>query len=102
MTIAFCDAERIERSRLANQLKHLIVQLDTSPCPDVLHPLLTDCTAAIEESLDVARDRERDPMPPTSELAWLTEMMLISEPREVVGVLRQIRRVLGRLDSRTE
>jgi len=102
MSVALRVAEDTDRSDLVAQLRDLVALLDRTPRLDALSPLVHDCNAALEESLGAARDRDgdHDPRSPTSrELAWLTEMMLVAEPQDLVVIMRQIRRLLGRIDT---
>jgi hypothetical protein len=100
---ALRKTEQPDRSGLVVHLRSLIGQLETTSCGGDLRPLLHECNAELERSLEVERDereRELDPISVTKrELAWLTERLLAAEPAEVAGILRRIRRVLARLDT---
>lgn len=102
MPLALRDTEHVDRNGIANRLQRLIAELDATASPDALPSLLHDCNAAIETSLELARYREREPVPPARELTSLAAMILTAEPCEVTGLMRQIRRVIGRLDAVAE
>jgi len=93
------SAEAIDRGLVMSLLERLIANLD-APHSENLGPLLHACDAALEAALEAARAHAREPSSPDGrELAWLVELLLTAEPRSIIGVLRQIRRVLGRIDA---
>jgi len=96
-------ARETYRGEVARLLANLIAKLDTAPRSEILCLLAKACDAAIETSLEGSHLRPAEPAPPTrSELASLLELLVAVDCREAIGVLRQIRRVIGRLDCRPQ
>lgn len=81
-------------------LADLIAKLDTLPRRETLSPLVSACDAAIEAELEALRERSVErPAPTRSELVSLRERLLTAHRGDAVGVLRQLRGALGRLDA---
>jgi hypothetical protein len=93
------EAER-DHPHVGCLLADLIAKLDTLPRLETLSPLVSACDEAIVAALEVLRERPVEPSPPTrSELVSLRERLLAANRREAVGLLRQLRGALGRLDA---
>jgi hypothetical protein len=104
-TPALSDPFRASRdaSRIANLLGALADLLDAKGSASSLTRIIAACDAAIVESLEAARDRKEEPAQPTShELTVLARMLQRAEPDDAVVLLRQIRRLLGRVDMRVD
>lgn len=92
------------RDSLAARLRALCDQLDGRAHPEPLRSLFDGCTEELEASLEAAPGRAPEAAPDlragaSRELAWLSERLLGAEAADVVGILRRIRRILGRLDA---
>jgi len=89
----------IDRNHVASLLGRLIVHLHAAPRDGIQRSLVRACDA-IEEAIEASRAGDRDPAVPAGrELAGLVDLLLTSEPQRILEVMRQIRRVLGRLDA---
>jgi hypothetical protein len=74
-----------------------------SPVDDRLHGSVAECNAALELFLEMQRDAcDRDELGATAgdDLRRLSRLLTLVERADVPLVLRQIRRVLARLDTR--
>lgn len=94
--------ERADSRAVASLLEEVVACLETSPSGRPLHAALARCNAAIESCLSAQRDsREHDdPEAALHELRQLSRLLAAADRSETAAVMRRIRRVLGRVDSR--
>jgi hypothetical protein len=89
--------------RLASLVNHVVACLDT-PTDELLYDAVARCSAALETQLEAQREREarerEDPLAAArDELLRLAQLLTAVDRGDVALVMRQIRRVLGRLDT---
>jgi hypothetical protein len=87
--------------RLASLVGDVVAQLET-PSEEALYGAIAECNAALEVCLELQRDvGDRDDLAATArdDLKRLSRLLMVAERADVPFVMRQIRRVLGRLDS---
>lgn len=79
---------------------NLLVRLTDSLGRPTARTLIDECDAAVLACLANARTDHDEPKAPTGdELARLAELVVKVSPRERLGVLREIRSALGRIDA---
>jgi hypothetical protein len=87
--------------RLAVAVGHVVVCLETASPDAQTQVVVGECNAAIEVYLELQRDDlDRDALAATAkdDLKRLARLLTVVDRTDVPFVLRQIRRVLGRLD----
>jgi hypothetical protein len=95
-------SDRIESralGRLTALIGEVIAGLERPTVGEPFHAVVARCNAALETCLEAERERELPVTTARDELQRLTQQ-LASGDAEVTQVLRQIRCVLGRLDTR--
>jgi hypothetical protein len=94
--------ERAESRAVASLVDEVVACLEESPVERPLHAAVARCNAAIESCLAAQRDgRDREePATARDELRHLARLLTAADRNEAVSVMRKIRRVLGRVDSR--
>jgi hypothetical protein len=84
--------------QLAALVGAAVTQLETGAPP---HHVVAECNAALEGCLEAQRDAREDRAPSsTDDLRRLARLLAVAERGDVVFVMRQIRRALGRFDAR--
>jgi len=86
--------------RLASLVIDVATQLDTAPGTAPL-PVVAECTEVLEDCLQAQRDArglDESMMATKDELKRLARLLTVVDRADLAIVLRQIRRVLGRLD----
>jgi hypothetical protein len=86
---------------LATLVGDVVSQLERSPADPPLQRMVAECNAALEGCLEAQRDgRDREDREPTAcdDLKRLAGLLTVADRADVVFVMRQIRRVLGRFD----
>jgi len=79
----------------------MVRQLEVTTEGPPLHRMVAACNAALEGCLEAQRDgRDREDREPTArdDLARLARLLTVVDRQDVVFVMRQLRRVLGRFD----
>ena len=82
-------------ARVLHLLEHLASQLDRGP----VHGLVAECDALIVDCLEHQRRRTEPSAPSRRELLALMKLLAAAGAHEQAVILREIRRVLGRLDA---
>jgi hypothetical protein len=86
--------------QLAELMGDMVRQLEATDGPP-LPRMVATCNAALEGCLEAQRDgRDREDREPTArdDLARLARLLTVVDRQDVVFVMRQLRRVLGRFD----
>jgi hypothetical protein len=89
--------------QLAALVGDVVSQLERSPTGQPLQQMVAECNAALEGCLEAqrdARDREDRALTARDDLKRLAGLLAVADHADVVFVMRQIRRVLGRFDVR--
>jgi len=89
--------------QLAALVGDVVSQLERARAGEPLQRMVAECNAALEGCLEAQRDgREREDREATAtdDLKRLVGLLAVAERTDVVFVMRQIRRVLGRFDAR--
>ncbi len=89
--------------QLAALVGDVVTQLERAPAGPPLQRMVAECNAALEGCLEAQRDgRDREDLETTAhdDLKRLVGLLAVADRAEVVFVMRQIRRVLGRFDVR--
>lgn len=87
--------------QLAALVGDVVSQLERSPRGRPLQMMVAECNAALEGWLEAQRDpRDREDHETTAsdDLNRLVGLLAVADRTEVVVIMRQIRRVLGRFD----
>lgn len=87
--------------QLATLVGDVVSQLERAPAGAPLQRMVAECNAALEGCLEAqrdGRDREDRETTATDDLKRLVGLLAVAERTEVVFLMRQIRRVLGRFD----
>jgi hypothetical protein len=88
--------------RLATLVGNVASLLEDAPQAAPLQRMVAECNAALEGCLEAQRDgRDREDREATArdDLARLARLLAVADRDDVVFVMRQIRRVLGRFDA---
>lgn len=94
------EARALER--LAGLIGEVITGLERPTTGEPFHAVVARCNSALETCLEAERERERE-LPVTTahdELQRLLRQLQSGDACDVMQVMRQIRCVLGRLDTR--
>lgn len=84
--------------QLAALVGDVVTQLEAGASP---HHVVAECNAALEGCLEAQREgraREDRESSPADDLRRLARLLAVADRADVVFVLRQIRRALGRFD----
>jgi hypothetical protein len=82
----------------------VVARLETPVVDEPIGGIVAECNAALEVCLELQRDvGDRDDLVATArdDLKRLARLLLVVERADVPFVMRQIRRVLGRFDTRS-
>ena len=98
-------SDRVESravGRLVALIGEVIVGLDRPTTGEPFHAVVARCNAALEACLEDEREREREPPVITAqaELERLCRRLAADDGADLTQIMRQIRCVLGRLDTR--
>jgi hypothetical protein len=96
------EAEQRAVGRLASLVEDVVARLETPAPLDAPDRLIPECNAALEACLELLRDvGDRDDLVRTArdDLRRLGRLLKLVDGADVSFVMRQIRRVLGRLDT---
>jgi len=96
-------SDRIESravGRLVALIGEVIVGLDRPTTGEPFHAVVARCNAALEACLEVEREREPPVVTAQAELERLCRQLTDDDGAELTQIMRQIRCVLGRLDTR--
>jgi ATP-dependent helicase YprA (DUF1998 family) len=97
------EADNLARAiaRLARMVDDVVECLETSATIAPLSDVVAECNAALERCLETQRgSRIRESsVTARDELERLASLLRVVDPRDAAIVMRQIRRVLGRLTS---
>jgi hypothetical protein len=88
--------------RLASLVGNVVANLEAPAAHEPLRKVVSECNAALEAALDAHRDscdRDESPTSASDELKRLSRLLMVVDRADVVIVMRQIRRVLGRFDA---
>ncbi|HEY6172857.1 MAG TPA: hypothetical protein VIX73_00375 [Kofleriaceae bacterium] len=94
-------SDRIESravGRLAALIDEVIVGLER-PGDEPFHAVVARCNAALEACLEDEREREPPVVTARAELERLSRQLTADDGTELTQIMRQIRCVLGRLDT---
>ena len=96
-------SDRIESravGRLVALIGEVIVGLDQPTTGEPFHAVVARCNAALEACLEDEREREPPVITAQAELERLCRQLTADDGAELTQIMRQIRCVLGRLDTR--
>lgn len=96
-------SDRIESravARLVELIGQVIVGLDQPTTGEPFHAVVARCAAALEACLEDEREREPPVITAQAELERLCRQLTADDGAELTQIMRQIRCVLGRLDTR--
>lgn len=108
VTLSTSRSDRADRpepraiGRLAAQIAEVVAQLDRPSSDARLQAAVVDCVASVEQCLELARAAAEDDdlaLHARDDLRRLARLLTVVDRADVPFVLRQIRRVLGRLDG---
>jgi hypothetical protein len=88
--------------RLAAIVSNVVANLETPSIDEPLSKIVGECNAALEVCLEGQRDlgdRDDAVMTASDELKRLARLLMVVDRTDVVIIMRQIRRVLGRFDT---
>jgi len=88
--------------RLASLVGNVVTNLETPSVHEPLSKVVAECNAALEVCLEAQRDfgdRDEATMTASDELKRLARLLMVVDRTDVVIIMRQIRRVLGRFDT---
>jgi hypothetical protein len=88
--------------RLASLVGNVVTSLETSSVHGHLSKAVAECNTALEACLEAQRDfcdSEESAITASDELKRLARLLTVVDRADVVIVMRQIRRVLGRVDA---
>jgi len=88
--------------RLASLVGNVVANLEASTAHEPLRRVVAECNTALEAALDAQRDfcdRDARTITASDELKRLSRLLLVVDRADVVIIMRQIRRVLGRFDT---
>ncbi len=88
--------------RLASLVGNVVSNLETPSVHEPLSKVVAECNAALEGCLEAQRDlgdRDEVMMTASDELKRLARLLMVVDRTDVVIIMRQIRRVLGRFDT---
>ena len=88
--------------RLAALVGNVVANLETPSIDEPLSTVVGECNAALEVCLEAQRDfgdRDDAVMTASDELKRLARLLMVVDRTDVVIIMRQIRRVLGRFDA---
>jgi hypothetical protein len=81
---------------------NVVTNLETPSIHEPLSKVVGECNAALEACLEAQRDfcdRDEAVMTASEELKRLARLLMVVDRTDVVLIMRQIRRVLGRFDA---
>ena len=96
-------SDRIESravARLVALIGEVVVGLDQPTTGEPFHAVVARCNAALEACLEDEREREPPVITAQAELERLCRQLTADDGAELTQIMRQIRCVLGRLDTR--
>ena len=88
--------------RLASLVGNVVNNLENPSIHEPLSKVVGECIAALEACLEAQRDffdRDDAVITASDELKRLARLLMVVDRSDVVIIMRQIRRVLGRFDS---
>jgi hypothetical protein len=86
--------------RLVALIGEVIAGLDQPTTGEPFHAVVARCNAALETCLEAEREREPPVITARAELERLCRQLSADDGAELTQIMRQIRCVLGRLDTR--
>jgi hypothetical protein len=102
ITVSLRGPENRTIGRLASLVGNVVSNLEGQAAHEPLDKVVAECNAALEAALDAQRDfcdRDESMITANDELKRLSRLLMEVDRADVVIVMRQIRRVLGRFDA---
>lgn len=102
MTVSMRGPENRTIGRLASLVGNVVSNLEGLAPHEPLEKVVAECNTALEAALDAQRDfcdRDESTLTTSDELKRLSRLLMVVDRADVVIIMRQIRRVLGRFDA---
>ena len=102
ITVSLRGPENRTIGRLASLVGNVVSNLEGLGAQEPLGKVIAECNAALEAALDAQRefcDRDESMITTSDELKRLSRLLMVVDRADVVIIMRQIRRVLGRFDT---
>jgi hypothetical protein len=102
MNVSLRGPENRAIGRLASLVGNVVTNLEEPSMHEPLSKVVAECNAALEGCLEAQRDfgdRDDAVMTASDELKRLARLLMVVDRTDVVIIMRQIRRVLGRFDA---
>lgn len=102
ITVSLRGPENRTIGRLASLVGNVVSNLEGLAAQEPLGKVVAECNAALEAALDAQRefcDRDESMITTSDELKRLSRLLMVVDRADVVIIMRQIRRVLGRFDA---